>query len=924
MNPASRRPTRRFSLAWLATSLLVLSACGGGGTADNPTAADATASTAAAAGDETSMAVALAVKSGSLVAAPSAVAQRWSAPSTWGGQLPAAGEQVLIPAGRIILLDTATAALGGLVVQGTLLVSEQGAPVLRSRYVMVSGKGSFQAGSAATPFAGRLRIELTGADPTHTVNGMGTKFVGTTDGGRLALFGAPKRSWTRLNAHASKGQTQILLADDPVGWKAGDELAIAPTDYEPLQAETRRIKALNGRTVTLDAALAHAHWGVLQTISGITIDQRAEVANLSRNITVTGQADSANGFGGHMMFMAGSPATLSNVEITRMGQLGIKGRYPVHFHLNADSGSANSLRNSVIHHTFQRGLVLHQSNGITVADNVVYDTVGMQYFLEDGVEVNNTFERNLGLLARVVPDDKSLSSERIDRGDGGGGPERVAIFWITNQHNTFRDNVAVGVQSGWGYAFRDSDVTPANRAAMPLPPNAEALQALPQLAFSGNVARTIARNPDRHFNLGYGPEEAGSCLRFGGGGGEGPVPVTGGSATKCVNAAVWGTGGRPLVGVTIADARTAVVQDQGVGFPPVLKDARVVRYSANDPSKANVPANCGKLYGDNAPQCDPLSRRPFTEQLFEATDAGATHLLNVQVVGNWSDAGGVTPIFNAPASASATGDYALSYRVDGLFGLASGSTTPLTVNVVRKGYTGPITVRLPDLARADSTSGLTADTLTIPANATSGTMLLRALNTQTATDVGDATSAKVFPLNLLASGGSQTKVDTLGVVELASSYVQSRPGANIAAGYTTNSPRGLSNMEMNRGVNFAFDGTNQYAETSGPQPWAEIAFDHRQKLRQMRLWQPQPDSDNALTGNFVIILSDFWLIDESTTLDEALKLPFVTVIDVPGLMGTKASPTVINLPAGTTARSARVWKRTAENLRIQEWQMIGD
>lgn len=924
----------RSGAAGAALSLLIaLAGCGGGGggTADAGTssanASDDAATADATLVDAAALAFALAPRpdgaGGAAGSTASSRAQRWSAPATWGGKVPADGEQVLIPAGSVIVLDVPTASLGGLVVQGTLLVSDRVPVTLTSRYVLVTGKGSFTAGAPAAPFGGRLRIALTGADPTQNIAGMGTKFVGTADGGRVAFFGRAKRSWTRLDAHANKGQTRIVLAADPNGWAVGDEIAIAPTDYEPLQAETRRITAISGRTLTLDAALAFDHWGTVQTISGITVDQRAEVANLSRNITVSGETDSAGNFGGHMMFMAGSPATLSNVEVTRMGQLGAKGRYPVHFHLNGDSGSANSVRNSVIHHTFQRGLVLHQSNGISVADNVIYDTVGMQYFLEDGVEVNNSFERNLGLLAREVPDDKSLSSELIDRGDAEPGPERVAIFWITNQHNVFRDNVAVGVQSGWGFAFRASDVTPANRELMPLPQNAEELENLPQLEFSGNVARTIARKADRHFNLGYGPEEAGSCFRFGGGGGGGPVPLTGGSGSKCVNAAFWGTSGRPLVGVTIADSRTAVVQDQGVGFPPVVQDSRIVRYSANDPMKVNVPPDCGLIYGDNAPQCDPLGRRPFTEQLFEATEAGATHLLNVQVVGKWDDASGITPTFDAPASSSVGGDYVLNYRIDGLFGLASGSTTPLAVTVVRQGYDGSITVRLPDLARAVETSGLSADPLTIPAGATSGTMLLRAVNAQTPADVGDATSAKVFPLNLLTSGGGRTKIDTLGVVELASNYVQSRPGVNVGAGYTTDSPRGLSNMEGNRGINFAFDGADDYAETSGVQPWAEIAFDHRQKLRQLRLWQPPANEYNGLTGNFVVVLSDFWLIDEQISLDDALKLPFVRYVNVPGLMGTKANPTVIDLPAGTTARSIRIWKRTAENLRIQEWQVIG-
>lgn len=829
----------------------------------------------------------------------------WSDPATWpGGKLPDINSAVTIPNGIRVTLDT-NSRIKSLTVEGTLVFAEKDLE-LTSNWIMIHGQGQLSVGTPGQPFGKRAIIRLSGSNPDENVMGMGTKFVGTMGGGRLELFGQPKLNWTRLGAHANTGAREITLSSAPTGWRVGDEIAIAPTDYEPLEAETRRITAITDRTVALDQPLDHDHWGVLQTIGGIVLDQRAEVANLSRNITVTGEINSPNGFGGHMMFMIGSTVHFSNVEITRMGQLGRPGRYPVHFHAMGEGGSSSFVSNSVIHHSFQRGLVLHQTNNLKVTDNVIYDTVGMQYFLEDGVEINNTFERNLGLLARKVPDDKSLSSERIDRGDGGPGPERPAAFWITNQHNVFRDNVAVGVIGGWGYAFRASDVISHNRT-VPLPADHERIENLPQLEFSGNYARTIASSSDQ-FNLGYGPEEAGSCFRFGGGGGQGPVPVVSPTAFKCFNAAFWATAGRPVVDGTFADVRTVVVQDQGVDDRPVLEHARVVAFSQNDPRHAAAGG---------------LDRGPFGQRLFEATDAGATRLHDTRVVGTFGNAG-INPEFTAPLSSATVGDFSLSYTSDVLLGLYSGVDAQVTIDVARNGYGGPIEIRLPELAKAKESSGLTADPLTIPAGANSGVLTLHPSNTQQPQGASDPPTSKTFPLHILSSGGGLTKIDSLGVVEMASSFVQSKPGINVAAGYTTSSPRGLSHMEANRGVNFAFDGTDEYAHASGAQPWAEIAWNDRQAITQIRLWQPPADANHAPWGDFVVVVSDFWLIPENMRLEDAARLPFVKVYGVPGLAGVKGAPTIINLPTGTTVRSVRVWKRTSDDLRLAEMQIIGN
>ena len=107
---------------------------------------------------------------------------------------------------------------------------------------------------------------------------------------------------------------------------------------------------------------------------------------------------------------------IDGVEFTRMGQTGVVGRYPVHFHLMGDKVGQNNYvkvtcihacvdqcmltlrpQRCSIHDNFQRCLVVHDTNGVLLENNVAYSTIGHCYFLEDGSEMFNTWNKNLGV-----------------------------------------------------------------------------------------------------------------------------------------------------------------------------------------------------------------------------------------------------------------------------------------------------------------------------------------------------------------------------------------------------------------------------------------------------------------------------------------------------------------------------------------------
>lgn len=298
-----------------------------------------------------------------------------------------------------------------------------------------------------------------GNDPHHHghIKNNNAFLMAMGDGSRIEIHGntASKRSWTHLDATAEKG-TNVITVSDLTRWKVGDSIAITSTDYEPEQAEDFIIIAVSSdeRTFTLNKPLAYMHYGETQHVANgkgreWVINERAQVALLSRNVTITGDADAhIDHYGGHTMVMNGAEMHISGVEFTKMGQEGILGRYPTHWHMLGDAGAGQYIKNSSYHNTFNKGITVHGTHQTLIQDNVVYNTLGHSYFMEDGSETGNLFQRNIGFGSKTVSKDTAiLKSDVVD----------VSTFWITNPHNDFVGNVAGGSENGgfWYAIGRD-------------------------------------------------------------------------------------------------------------------------------------------------------------------------------------------------------------------------------------------------------------------------------------------------------------------------------------------------------------------------------------------------------------------------------------------------------------------------------------
>ena len=188
-------------------------------------------------------------------------------------------------------------------------------------------------------------------------------FMAMGIGSRIEMHAADaaKDSWTQIDETTAAGSTKLTLAET-TDWDVGDVIVIASTGFDMSEAEKRTITGVSddGRTVTIDAPLAHDHFGEIETYdNGETgadfqswdVDMRAEVALLSRNVTIQGDAEASDDhFGGHTMIMHGATMHIDGIELTKMGHEGVVGRYPLHWHMLGDA-SGQYITNSCLLYT---------------------------------------------------------------------------------------------------------------------------------------------------------------------------------------------------------------------------------------------------------------------------------------------------------------------------------------------------------------------------------------------------------------------------------------------------------------------------------------------------------------------------------------------------------------------------------------------
>ncbi len=373
------------------------------------------------------------------VCAPPPAAQLWSDPTTWPNSTPPGpGDDVEIPAGTIRFVDISPPELGEVTVHGRLVFDCAALDFTVARVDVMPG-GTFEAGLPDRANTGQVTITLTGEVAREQ------RALVVHGGGRLELHGIDRGSpWVHLDQTALSGTSLLHLALPMPEWPVGARVVVTSTDYDMDQAEERSVTAVQngGSILVLDAPLRFTHWGSFEAGS---IDHRAQVALIDRNIIVQGDSQSpSTRRGGHMMFTSENSVPpivhMDWVRVRRCGWRKVLARYPIHFHL-CRSVLGSYVRDCMIDEGYHRSVTVHGTDDLQVVGNVSYGAHGHAFYLEDGTEVRNEFRGNLGLGTRAIPENQAMVST----------DERPGTFYSQNNENIFVGNVAAGSEGSGFY-----------------------------------------------------------------------------------------------------------------------------------------------------------------------------------------------------------------------------------------------------------------------------------------------------------------------------------------------------------------------------------------------------------------------------------------------------------------------------------------
>ena len=276
----------------------------------------------------------------------------------------------------------------------------------------------------------------------------------------FAETNAPLSPTPCVSHAAPRGANFIDIRERDSGWRSGDELVLAPTDYWPEEAEyitIDRVKVMpaGGDRIFLTKPLLYHHFGEGYQVSVNTAnptphdgrmitEMSAEVGLLTHNIVVRGDDQTYDiQFGAQILLSSPGDESLigrmEGVEVRDAGQGFFLGRYAVHFHLvGAVKGSY--VRKCSIHHSFNRAVAIHGIDHLRVQNNVAFDVRGMAFFTEDGVERFSIVEDNLAVQTRAL-----WSLLIVD--------QTPAAYWFTNADSHIRRNVAAG-SDNFGFWIR--------------------------------------------------------------------------------------------------------------------------------------------------------------------------------------------------------------------------------------------------------------------------------------------------------------------------------------------------------------------------------------------------------------------------------------------------------------------------------------
>ena len=412
----------------------------------------------------------------------------WHDATTWpSGSVPSTtGQDIVLPNNARVVLRRSPVVRFGLITipPSSALIIAESASGIDLDVGGIDVQGELILGSETCRIETPTIITLHGARPDDVSTAPVETYKGIAVSGTIQLHGKRYfRTWTRLAKSIISGDTELFL-QHAVNWEAGQEVVLVTTamkdSREWHQNEVHTIAAVDttregvGSVVALESAIEYTHIG--------STNYQAEVGLLSRSIVIQGSEEDSEptdpdplncvgefdrfgdqtspcpfteitGFGGHVIVHKGGKGYIEGVEFFRMGMTNMVGRYPVHFHLLDTACTDCYVEASSFHHSFYRCVAIHGTNGVRVSENVAYDITGYCYYLEDGVEQDNTISYNLAAFIHSIgPDQPAGYGQNTDvyqESDRLALPADVTAsgFYITNLQNNIIGNTASGVST---------------------------------------------------------------------------------------------------------------------------------------------------------------------------------------------------------------------------------------------------------------------------------------------------------------------------------------------------------------------------------------------------------------------------------------------------------------------------------------------
>ena len=245
-----------------------------------------------------------------------------------------------------------------------------------------------------------------------------------------------------MNKNALPGDKQLQV-DGAVDWQDGDNIVLTTTDYLPDHSEQLTISgppSCDARpqrecyddqsydrgpvsaqwpnirpvqhtiprhfttwTELLPRPILALRWDCFRAASGLspTAIRRVQPSRWIPGIPTTISAATPS------CVRASCSYQVQGVEFYQLGQGGSIMHYPVHFHMARQvplgvgaTQPITFVKDSSVWDSMTRWIVIHATQGVRLARNVGYESIGHGYYLEDGTETGNQLYANLGVFAR--------------------------------------------------------------------------------------------------------------------------------------------------------------------------------------------------------------------------------------------------------------------------------------------------------------------------------------------------------------------------------------------------------------------------------------------------------------------------------------------------------------------------------------------